>query len=113
MSKKYKLAISNVVVVPVEVKINDETGKAKTHKFSVTCNRLGADDLAAAFAGVSPQEFLTAEVTAWSGQKLVLEDDGTPAEFCADSLAALLDIQGMVMVIFGAYLKEAAATAKN
>lgn len=113
MSKKYKLAISNIVVVPVEVKIGDETGKPKTHKFSITCNRLGADDLTAAFNGISPQDFLMNEVTGWSGQKLVLEDDGTPAEFCADSLAALLDIQGMVMVVFGAYLKEAAATAKN
>lgn len=113
MSKKYLFAIGDVVRVPVKTSIADVDGKGKEYKFSLTCERLGAEALSTAFASMSPKDFLMKYTTGWADQKLVLNDDRTPAEFCADALEALLDIQGLVMVVFNAYLKSAGATEKN
>jgi hypothetical protein len=113
MSKKYLLAISDVVHVPVWVKIADGEGKEKDYKFSLVCNRLGAEDQAEKFGVLSPRDFLMQETTGWSGQRLVLNDDKTPADFCEDAFAAMLDIQGLTIVAFNAYMKAVNAVEKT
>jgi hypothetical protein len=116
MKKKYVVAVSDMVQVPVEGKIVDENGITKPFKFTLTCKRvsasqfkekLDADDFRA-------QDVMAEVTTGWSGQRLVMEEDGvTPAEFCPDALEALLDISGMAMKCFQALGKASGAQAKN
>ena len=116
MSKKiYKLAVSNVVVVPVKGSFVDEDGKAKPFKFSLVCKRMGADAQKEALSAGDTLiiDFMSGLITDWRDQRLVLEQDGTPAEFCADALEALFDISGIAMLCYSAYLKESAAKEKN
>jgi hypothetical protein len=116
MTKKYTLAISDTVVVPVKGTLSDAGGKPFPFKFSLVCNRLGAEELKAALTGsdeVLLKEFVTERAVGWKNQTLVLEEDGQPAEFCADALAALLDISGMALLCFNAYVEESGAKRKN
>ncbi|MFZ3289259.1 MAG: hypothetical protein WA191_20765 [Telluria sp.] len=114
MSKKYKIVVSDTVAVQVKGALSDADGKPVSFKFTLACKRLGAEEYKARMEGESTTKDVMQEVTTgWSGQRLVLEEDGTPAEFCADALDALLDINGMANVCFVAYGKESGAHAKN
>lgn len=113
MVKKYALAIANVVRVPVKVDIKDADGKEKFYKFSLVCKRLGAEETAEVFKTMPAYDFMMANTTGWDGQRLVLEDDGTPAAFCPDALAALFDISGLLLVCFNAYVKASNAIEKT
>lgn len=115
MNKKYKVAVSNNVSVTVEGKLADGDGKQVPFKFSLQCKRLDAETL--------KNEFLNTEETAsdlikkitfgWKDQRLVLEEDDTPAEFSPDALDALLEIAGLGLLCLNAYVKESNAKAKN
>jgi hypothetical protein len=113
--KKYKLAVSDKVLVQVEGKTSDEGGKPTSFKFSLLCNRLPAAELADALddKGETAVAMVTRLVTDWKDQRLVLEDDGTPAAFSADALDALLDIAGMGMQCLNAYLRDVGVKTKN
>ncbi len=114
MSKKYKIAVSDTCIVPVEGALKDENGKPRKFKFSLTCTRTDADEFKEKLKGdFDISDFLQSVTQGWKGQDLVLEDDDTPAQFCGDSFAALLNITGMAMVCFSAYGKETGATTKN
>ena len=115
MTKKYKIVVGNTVAVPVSGSHTNESGKAIPFKFSLICKRLDAAGLKDALGGGGAEvdEFIASVATDWRDQRLVLEDDDTPAEFCADALAALLSISGLGMLCFTAYMKEAGAKAKN
>lgn len=116
MSKKYVVAVSDMVLVTVEGKLADENGNPKPFKFILVCRRRSANDLKAALDDGSfrAQDFMKDVTTDWKGQRLVMEEDGqTPAAFCPEALDALLDISGMAMLCFTSYGKAASATAKN
>ena len=115
MTKKYKIVVGNTVAVSVKGALTNEAGKDVPFKFTLVCKRLEADELKDALAGGETQvnEFVTSVATGWREQRLVLEADDTPAEFCPDALEALLNINGMGMLCFTAYMKEAGAKAKN
>lgn len=115
MSKKFKIVVGNTVAVPVAGSHTNESGKAIPFKFTLICDRLNAADLKAALGSGDTQvdEFVTSVATGWRDQRLVLEEDDTPADFCADALEALLNISGLGMLCFTAYMKEAGAKAKN
>lgn len=115
MIKKYKMAVGNVVRVSVEGTCSNEDGQKTKFKFSLRCTRLSATDLAAALASRDDlaKDFLISVTTDWKEQRLVLEEDGSPAEFCTEAFEALLDIAGMPLVCLNAYVKEVGATAKN
>jgi hypothetical protein len=114
MAKKYKLAVSDTVQVTVKVTLADSKGKLVNHKFMLTCERRGAEEMKELMSGsFNAKEFMKEVTTGWEGQNLVLEDDGIAAAFEKDAMDALLDISGMAMVCFVAYGKDAAAQAKN
>lgn len=115
MTKKYKIVVGNTVAVLVAGSHTNESGKAIAFKFTLICNRLDAADLKTALGSGETQvdEFITGVATGWRDQRLVLEEDDTPAEFCAEALEALLNISGLGMLCFTAYMKEAGAKAKN
>lgn len=116
MSKKYKIVVSNNVLVTVEGALANEDGKAKPFKFSLVCKRLPAKELRDAMTNLAVadiSQFLAPLTTEWRDQKLVQEEDGTPAEFCEDAFDALMDIPGVAQLAFNAYVSESGAKAKN
>jgi hypothetical protein len=114
MSTKYKVVVSDTVLVPVSGNTKDGAGRTVPFKFSLTCKRKGADDLKEALEnGALTKEVLREVTTDWTGQRLVLEQDDTPALFSADAFEALLDIAGMATVCFNKYYKENGAAEKN
>ncbi len=114
-AKKFKIVVSDKVEVSVKGSFMDEDGKPAAFKFSLVCKRLGAEKMKAAMSGgdLYAQEFLADVTTGWKGQRLVLNEDDSPAEFGPESLEALLDISGMAGLCFNAYMKESAAKEKN
>ena len=115
MNTKYKTIVSNTAVIPVKGSLADADGKPIPFKFSLVCKRMGAEEIKEKLAGGETlmQDVLQNVTTGWKNQTLVLEQDGAPADFNADSFAALLDISGMAVVCFNAYMKGQAATEKN
>ncbi|MBY0243187.1 MAG: hypothetical protein K2X55_28165 [Burkholderiaceae bacterium] len=116
MSKKYQIVVSDKVLVTVEGVLANEDGKAKPFKFSLVCKRLPAKQLRDAMTDLAVadiSQFLAPLTTEWRDQKLVLEDDDTPAEFCEEAFEALMDIPGVAQLAFNAYVNESGAKAKN
>jgi hypothetical protein len=116
MSKKFVVVVSNMVQVVVEGKLADENGGSKPFKFTLTCKRMSANQFKEKIDSPDfrAQDVMAEVTTGWSGQRLVMEEDGvTPAEFCPEALDALLDISGMAMTCFQAFGKASGAQAKN
>lgn len=114
MSSKYKVVVSDTVIVQVSGSTKDGAGRAVPFKFSLVCKRKGADELKDALEnGALTKEVLREVTVDWRDQRLVLEQDDSPAPFNADSFDALLDIAGMATVCFNKYYKENGAAEKN
>ena len=112
----YKLAVENVVEVPVKFTL--KSGKVnKAFAFTLTAKRLPQDEITEAFKAVefNFKAFLeaTSVVTDWSGQRLVLDDAGEPVPFSADAFSFLLNVTGVAQAIYVAYAKECGAKEKN
>lgn len=112
-----KLAISNTVQPAVTVVLADAgvAGGTKTFKFTLTCDRLDGQKLRDAMGdnSQSATAFMKEVVKGWEGQRLVLEDDGSPSPFSAEALDDLLAIAGVPALCFQSYLKEVTAKEKN
>ncbi len=112
----YTLAVEDTVEVPV--KFTMKAGKVdKLFKFTLTAIRISHDDIQEAMKAV---EFKFREglvsmdvLKGWEGQRLVLDDQGKPADFNADSLNMMLSAPGVAQVIYLAYMKECGAKEKN
>jgi hypothetical protein len=111
---KYKVVVSDTVIVQVAGNTGDANGRQVPFKFSLVCKRKTQDDITAALNGVTLTKELLREVTTdWRGQTLVLEQDDTPAAFSPDAFDALLDIAGMPSVCLNKYLTANGAVEKN
>ena len=109
-----KLAIENTVKVPVNINLNN-AGKTVNHNYSLIAARYDQDQVRAM---IDDSERTVADVvkevvTGWSGQKLVLDDVGTPAEFSEEALAIMLTVPGIANVIYQSWLAEIGAKTKN
>lgn len=114
MTKKFKLAISNTVIVPVQGNLADASGKPAPFKFSLVCTRLDADEFKERMtSGATAHDVMGEVTTDWKGQRLVLNEDDSPAEFSAEAFAELMKIGSMGILCFNAYCREAGAQAKN
>lgn len=115
MSTKYKVAVSDTVLITVEGKTTDGSGKPSPFKFYLVCKRLSAAALTTELENKEETavHLLSKIVTDWRDQRLVLEQDDSPAAFSAEALEALLDIAGMPLQCLSAYLKDVGAKAKN
>ena len=109
-----KLAISNIVKVPVELTINDN-GKDKSFKFSLICNRRKQSELDA----IQKEEKLIVDVLkdiviGWEGQTLVVDDmTDLPSEFNAANFGDMLDVKDAPLRFYLAYMNEVGAKTKN
>lgn len=116
MSKKYKVVVSDTVLVPVEGTLTDAEGNPQAFKFSLICGRLPSDEKRKAFESLAINDipkFFAPLTKGWREQTLVQEEDGSPAQFCAEALEALFNIDGIGQLVFNAYTAESAAKAKN
>lgn len=112
---KYKLAIGNVITFEVAGKLTETATQAKNFKFKLTCERLDQDSMSARMQdqGESLKDFLASVTTGWAEQRLVLNEDDTPAEFCPEAFTAMLSLAGMPMFLYQAYVKAVAVKEKN
>lgn len=109
----YKCAIGNRVTVPVKFDINNN-GKNVHHSFSLLCERLTQEEIAAEIEQDARASHVIKRLCkGWEGQRLVLNDDDTPAEFNEESLEMMLTVAGIRTVIWASYLKEVGAKTKN
>ena len=111
---KYKIAIGNRIDVDVVGKIEDG-GTAKNFKFKLKCDRLSQEDMTERMQDKqeSIKEFMASVTTGWADQRLVLNEDDTPADYTAEALGALMSIAGMPVFLYQAYLKAVAVKEKN
>lgn len=108
------LAISNNT--EFNVKFNIKDGKVlKTFAFTLFAIRLDQAEVTARLEEKDNKlkEFLAEVITGWSGQRLVLDEAGQPAEFSAEGLDMLLNVIGVAAVCFNAYFKDCGAKEKN
>lgn len=116
MPQKFQLAIGDRFEVPVHFTVRDGA-QVKPFRFHLECNRLDAEEARRALtgegdaAGLTVQEFLHQNIVGWRGQKLVLQADGTPADFSTEALDAMLGISGVGAVLYQAYVGALAAAS--
>lgn len=108
------IAIQNTVEVPVRFTLKE--GRVnKLFAFSFTAERLDQDTITERLEdkGRKVKSFMADIITSWDGQRLVLNEDGTPADFGPEALELLLNVAGVASVLFAAYFKDCGAKEKN
>ena len=99
---KYRVAIGDMLQVPVKGEIND-ADKVVKFDFTLTVRRLDTTDQSSKLSGA---DYLRAHTSAWKGQRLVIDEEtGHPAEFSAEALEVMFSIVGMESVCWSAYLQ--------
>lgn len=111
---KFVLAVEDTVEVLVKFSVKSK-GVAKVFSVTLEAQRLTQPDINERLANKDKTvaAFLTEVVTGWSGQRLVLDSEGNPAEFSAEALEAFLGVAGLAHLCFTAYFKECGAKEKN
>jgi hypothetical protein len=108
-----KLTISNKVKFKVEGTIKDADGVDQPFNFALTCKRLDAEELQRRFAASQDStlgEFLEEITLDWAEVK---DDAGQALAYSADSLKSLLRSPGLAALVYGKYITEIGAKAKN
>jgi hypothetical protein len=113
----FKLSVQPIMMVPVKGSISDAKGRV-SFSFELLCKRLSREEYAAVFApdsSGSVREFFRENVTGWQKQKLVLNEDGSPADFSIEALDFLLDVTGIESAALTAYIHayDTAATREG
>lgn len=110
----YKLAIGNIVNAPIKFTLNDN-GEDKEFEFTLKADRLSSDEISELQKdpAVTVTNFVKRVVHGWEGQKLVLDDNGTPASFSNEAFDAMLKTSGVPFVLYSGYLKACGAKEKN
>ena len=104
-----KLVIQNIVQIPVKFDI-DDNGKLLPYEFSITCKRISSSECKERTqAGFIYKDFVESLIMGWAGQTLVVEDDGTPAVYDAESLAMMFEVSGVAKTLAECYLNNMGA----
>nr|WP_315237719.1 hypothetical protein [uncultured Albidiferax sp.] len=114
-TQKFKLAIEDILTVKVKVQILSG-GVWKKFDFTLFAKRMDQDAVTNVHKvdGEQPvAEFVEKVATGWEGQRLVLNDDDTPATFSPDALKALLSVPGVAALTYQAYMRDLGAREKN
>ena len=112
---KFKLAIGNKVTFDVIGKVTETATSAKPFKFRLTCDRLDQETMEKHMQdkGESIKDFMVGITHDWADQRLVLNEDDSPAAFGPEAFDALLSIAGMPMYLYASYIKAVAVKEKN
>lgn len=103
-----RLAIANIIEFPITIAVPGSDG-AREHSFRLTGKRYSKSEWAQALdrlhegGGGKDTAFLQDSLTGWSGQELVVDEEGVPVPFSADALSLLLTVPGMDVAVFLAY----------
>jgi len=110
----YKLTIQNTAQVKVKFTLQDK-GVNRLFAFTLEATRLDQDEISSRLEEKDKKvkDFMADLITGWDGQRLVLNEDDTPAAFTPEALQVLLNVPGVAAVIFNAYLKDCGAKEKN
>jgi hypothetical protein len=108
------LAIQNSTEIAVKFTLK-EGSVQKLFAFSFTATRLDQDEIQERLEDKDRKvkSFMAEVITGWAGQRLVLEDNGQPADFSPEALEMLLNVMGVAVILFNAYLKDCGAKEKN
>lgn len=111
----FKIAIDNKVRVNVKGSFKGAAkGDKKEYDFDLVMKRLDQDEINERINGGGTIPDFVHELTeGWDRQRIVLNDDDTPAAFSTEALAALLKQPGMGPAVYQAYLAQVGAQAKN
>jgi hypothetical protein len=116
---KFKLSVADLLAVPVSFKVADGA-KTTTFSFTLTMERQTDEQWNTGVKGDADgatHERIKAhllEITkGWKDQKFVLDEDGQPAEFCAEAMNLMLSSVGVADAILNAFMKENSAKVKN
>lgn len=107
----FKIAVANVVQVPVKFTLKDGSVN-RLFSFSLTATRRTPEEIEEQ-PEVTIKEFLVANVTDWSGQRLILQDNNEPAPYSKEAFEFLLKQPGLLMIIWAAYQRECGGKEKN
>lgn len=122
----FKLAIGNIVQVPFKFTMR-EGALEKRFAFTFTAKRRtpdeikdfedrlqeSQDDKEHKKTLASIRECLLENVTDWTGQRFILQDNNEPAPFDQDAFGFLLDQPGLLIGVWQAYQRECASKEKN
>jgi hypothetical protein len=110
-----KLAIEDKVAVHVQgVLAGAIKGDRKKVDFHIYMKRLTQEEINASMKEEEPlNDFIKRLADGWDGQRLVLNDDDTPADFSPQALDKLFQTAGMLMWIYRAYLRDVGIQEKN
>jgi hypothetical protein len=111
----FKLAVDNKVSVTVKGKLGTAAkASPKPFNFTLTCDRLTQSEINEAMkSGDTIEDFVVARTSGWDGQRLVLNEDDSPAEFNEAALRHLLTLPGMAVWCYQAYLRDVGVQEKN
>ncbi len=112
---KFKIAVSDTIQVPVKFTMRDGAS-IRQFAFTLTGHRCLWDD----YKDQHPNEsmgdnvtnYLKDNVTDWSGQRFVLDENNEPAPFSPEAFDHMLK-SGALNAVFGAYTVECVGKAKN
>lgn len=111
----FKLAVENKVCVTVKGKLPGATkNSAKKFDFTLTCERMEQAQITEAMkSGDTIEDFMVARTSSWDGQRLVLNEDDSPADFSEGALRELFKLPGMAVWCYQAYLRDVGVQEKN
>lgn len=111
---KFVLAVEDTVEVQVKFSVKSK-GVLKAFSVTLEADRLSQSEVNETFDNKEQKvtDFLMKVVKGWSGQRLVLDSDGNPAEFSTEALEAFFSVAGVAGLCFNAYFKECGAKEKN
>ncbi|WP_394789113.1 hypothetical protein [Rhodoferax sp.] len=112
---KFKLAIEDILTVRVKIQLLSG-GVWKKFDYTLFAKRMDQDAVTITHKEDGEQpvaEFVQKVATGWEGQRLVLNDDNTPAAFDPEALKALLSVPGVATLTYQAYMRDLGAREKN
>ena len=108
-----KIVISDTVGFKVKGTINDAAGVAQPFDFTLTCQRLDADQIKAKLKDDSDksfEDFMASIITGWGG---VRDADDKPIAYTPEAYGQLCKIPGIANIAFHTYFAEVGAKEKN
>lgn len=111
----FKIAIDDKVLVNVKGSFKGAArGAKRDYDFDLTMKRLNQDEINARITeGGAISGFLEDIAEGWDRQRIVLNEDDSPAAFSPEALKELLRQPGMGPAIYAAYMAQVGAQGKN
>lgn len=110
----YKLAISNIVEVPINFTLRTGAGE-QPFEITLVCDRIDREKVKEVFESKDQTaiDVLVNVTRGWKDQTLILDDTDQPAAFTSEAFAELLKVPGVAVVALNSYFGEISAKRKN